>query len=172
MNVPRCEQQESGVTPGQHGVIFVHYTPERHIPNHEGWLLMNPWEKSLESDKGENPVHLSSVCDILQLKQHRHAVLADVLCDFLSSPEMCHTDGFAPMLLAHLTCILIFRYIVFDLLPLWALLNSQSVLKVYSNLQLTVHFITDWLKAANLYSIIRLSISPQFSGDGFTAIFP
>ena len=113
---------------------FVHYTPKKHIPNHEGWELINPRENSLESDKGGKPVHLSSVCDILELKQHRHAVLVDVLCDFLSSPEMCHTDAFAPVLLAHPTCTLIFRYVLFDLLPLWALLISESVLKVYSNL--------------------------------------
>lgn len=85
---------------------------------------MNSWEYSLESDKGGKPVHLSSVCDILELKQHRHAVLADVLCDILSSPEMCLTDAFAPVLLAHPACILIFRYVLFDLLPLWALLIS------------------------------------------------
>lgn len=85
---------------------------------------MNSWDYSLESDKGRSVSHLSSVCDILELKQHRHAVLTDVLCDFLSWPEMYHTDVFAPMLLAHPACTLIFQYVLFDLLPLWALLIS------------------------------------------------
>lgn len=74
---------------------FVHYTPKKHIPNHEGWELMNLWENSLESDKGGKPVHLSSVCDILELKQHRLAVLVDVLCDFCPR-QRCTTQMCLP----------------------------------------------------------------------------